>query len=161
MKRVVDTNVPITANGKNDAATAECRLSSLEFLNTVLKNGKVILDIGGEIQDEYNRHLNAHGQPGVGDLFYKTILESSPQRVERIELLKDPNTGDYVEFPQGPELSGFDKSDRKFAVAARVLGIPVTNATDTDWLDYRIELRNIGVEVEFLCGCNAENWFDI
>jgi hypothetical protein len=65
----------------------------------VLANARVVLDLGGDIQEEYHRYLNPRGQPGVGDRFYLMVLQSAPERVERIEIAKDPTTGDYLDFP--------------------------------------------------------------
>ncbi len=92
MRHVVDTNVAIVANGRNTNANIDCRLAAIEFLNKLINEGQVILDIEGEIQAEYHRHLNPSGQPGVGDRFYQTILQSSPSRVFRIELKIDEET---------------------------------------------------------------------
>ena len=79
-------------------------------------------------------------------------------RVERIPLEKRID-GSFVDFPSDPRLANFDLSDRKFAAAARKAGVPVCNAIDTDWLDHRSELAENGIEVAFLCGCNADEWF--
>lgn len=160
MRRVVDTNVSIVANGRNTNASINCRIAAIDFLNTLLKQGRAILDLGGEIQEEYHRYLSPEGQPGVGDLFYKTILESAPTRVERIELSKN-GTGDFDDFPVGRSLEGFDRSDRKFAAAARKSEAPVANATDRrSWYAYRDALAANGIAIEFVCGCDPEAWLD-
>ena len=159
MRRVVDTNVPIVANGRDTNASVNCRLAAVNFLNELCKRDKIVLDLGGAIDDEYHRYLNPRGQPGVGDRFYQLILHSMPSRVERIDLPTDPLTGEFQDFPPVPELAGFDRSDRKFAAVARRLGIPVANATDRGWLDYHAALRANGIEVEFVCGCDPAEWF--
>ena len=159
MRRVVDTNVPVVANGRDTNASIDCRLAAVDFLNELCARGKVAFDLGGEIQDEYHRHLNPRGEPGVGDRFYLMILNSAPSRVQRIELPSDPLTRDFQDFPRVPELAGFDLSDRKFAAVARRLGIPVANATDGGWLDYHAALKANGIEVEFVCGCDPAEWF--
>lgn len=159
MRRVVDTNVPIVANGRETNASVDCRLAAVEFLNLLRVGGKVVLDLGGEIQEEYHRYLNPRGQPGVGDRFYLMILNSAPSRVERIDLPRNSLTGEFEDFPQAPALAGFDPSDRKFAAAARRLGIPVANATDAGWLDYYSALKAHGIEVEFVCDRDAAKWF--
>lgn len=159
MRRVVDTNVPIVANGRETNASIDCRLAAIEFMHAICMRGKAALDLNGEIQEEYHRYLNPRGQPGVGDRFYQLILNSAPSRVERIDLPKDPLTGEFEDFPSAPELAGFDISDRKFAAVARRLGIPVANATDQGWLEYRSVLKASSIEVEFVCGCDAAEWF--
>lgn len=158
MRRVVDTNVPIIANGRNTNASIRCRLAALEFLNKLMAGGRTILDLGGEIQAEYHRHLNPRGQPGVGDRFYQMILNSAPSRVERVDLPKDEATGEYSDFPNDPALAGFDPSDRKFAAAAKRSGAAVANAIDADWTRYNQALRANGITVHFVCGHDVRKW---
>jgi hypothetical protein len=86
MRHVVDTNVPIVANGGSKTrqgrsnASPQCRIKTIEFLEQLVKKGRIVLDLGGEIQAEYLRHLNARGQPGVGDRFLQVVLNSAPKR---------------------------------------------------------------------------------
>jgi hypothetical protein len=35
---------------------------------------------------------------------------------------------------------------------------PVLNATDSDWLTYRVPLQRNGIDVEFVCGTDAAAW---
>jgi hypothetical protein len=135
-----------------------CRLAVFEFLQDVLARGCVILDLAGEIEAEYHRYLNPKGQPGVGDRFYLEVLNSAPGRVERVDLPKDEQ-GEYEDFPDTAELAGFDRSDRKFAALAHREGIPVANATDSDWLDHLPVLTANGIPVHFVCGCDPRQWF--
>lgn len=60
---------------------------------------------------------------------------------------------DFEEFPRDPALSGFDRSDRKFAAVALASGrdAVLLNATDTDWWSYRWPLAKHGLRVQFLC----------
>ena len=158
MRRVVDTNIPVVANGRRTNASINCRLAAIEFLNVLLHRGRIVLDLGGDIQREYHRYLEPRGQPGVGDRFYQMILNSAPSRVQRIDLPKNPATGEYHDFPNDPKLFGFDRDDRKFAAAARKSGIPVANATDSDWLDYKSVLNANGISIHFVCGCDPVSW---
>jgi hypothetical protein len=161
---VVDTNVPIIANGRPDPSnggrvpTVACRLAAIDFLEETLATRRVLIDIAGEIQAEYHRHLSPRGQPGVGDRFYLQVLMSAPERVERLELPRDA-TGAYEHFPDDPALRGFDPSDRKFAAMARLTQSPVANATDTDWLYHNRALAANGITVQFVCGCYSPKWF--
>jgi hypothetical protein len=159
MRRVVDTNLPVVANGRNTNASIDCRLAAIDFLDALLKRGRTILDYGGQIQAEYRRHLHPSGQPGVGDRFYQVLLTSGPARVERIDLPTDPATGEFVDFPSDPALTSFDRSDRKFAAAARKSGAPVASAVDRGWLLHEVALSANGVAVEFVCGRNPSDWF--
>ena len=160
MRRVVDTNVAIVANGRETNASIDCRLAAVEFLNALLASGQVILDLGGEIQEEY-RYLNPKGEPGVGDRFYRTILQSAPKHVERIELEKNA-AGDFSDFPTDPALAAFDRSDRKFAAAARKAKVPVANATDRrSWHVHHTALAANGIDVEFICGADPTRWLEL
>ncbi len=159
MQCVVDTNVAVVANGRHTNASIDCRLAAIDFLNTLIARGKAILDLGGEIQAEYHRYLNPSGQPGVGDRFYQTVLNSAPLRVERISLPKDRSTGEFSDFPTDPDLSSFPRDDRKFAAAARKTGKPVANAVDSDWINHILALKKNGIKVQFICGCDVTKWF--
>jgi hypothetical protein len=164
MKRyVVDTNVPIVANGRfasddSDQPSVACRKAAVKFLRSVLASGKILIDLAGEIRAEYRRHLNPSGQPGVGDRFYQAILLSAPQRIERVSLPKGDD-GEFVDLPQALIDASFDPSDRKFAALAKREQVPVANATDSDWLDHRVMLSENEIRVEFLCGCDRSRWF--
>lgn len=164
MKRyVVDTNVPVVANGRPDPGdlrppSVGCRESSIKFLQAVLLSGQVLVDLDGEIQREYRTYLNPNGQPGVGDRFYLEVLNSAPRRIERIELPK-VESGEYADLPQTLVDAGFDRADRKFAALAMRAGAPVINAIDSDWLNHRATIENAGIEIRFLCGSDAERWF--
>ena len=160
---VVDTNVAIVANGRPDPAdqrtpSISCQMASVTFLMRVHGHGIVLLDAEGAIQDEYRRHLNPRGQPGVGDRFYQDVLHSSPRLVERVNLPKRPD-GEYADLPQSLIEAGFDPSDRKFAALARKEGVPVNNATDSDWIEHATALEAEGIQVENLCGCDDALWF--
>lgn len=160
---VVDTNVAIVANGRSDPIeprppSIACREATVNFLRELVAGGTIIVDAAGEILTEYRRYLNPHGQPGVGDRFYMTILMSFPGRVEQIDLpLRED--GQYADLPQPIIDAGFDPSDRKFAALAAKEGVPMYNATDSDWIEQAEVLASEGVEVVNLCGCDREVWF--
>ncbi|MGH7069565.1 MAG: hypothetical protein ACREFO_06065 [Acetobacteraceae bacterium] len=161
---VVDTNVPIVANGRSDGPderrpSTMCRLAAVNFLEMILKSGRVLLDMGGEIQAEYQRYLSPRGQPGVGDRFYLEVLRSSPRRVQRVELPRRSD-GEYADIPQALIAAGFDPADRKFAALARNRGATVANAVDTDWLHHLSLLEAEKIAVYFVCGCDQARWFE-
>lgn len=164
MRYVVDTNVAIIANGRSDTAeggkvpSIDCRLATLNFLEKLRNNGRIVLDLDGAIQAEYHRHLNPRGQPGVGDRFYQEVLNSAPERIERVELPRNAD-GEYKHFPSHVDLQNFDKGDRKFAALSCKEGIPVANATDSDWLNFRDILAQHHISIEFVCGCDQMKWF--
>ena len=161
---VVDTNVPIVANGRADPRDARlpslnCRLNAVTFLQQLLNSGRVLIDLAGEIQTEYRSHLNPKGQPGVGDRFYQEVLHSNPTTTERIDLPKLEN-GEYADLPQPIVDAGFDRSDRKFAALAHKERVPVANATDSDWLIHQKVLEANGIRLKFLCGTQPKGWFE-
>lgn len=158
MRRVVDTNVAVVANGRNTNVSLACRSAAGEFLNRLIAQGRVILDLAGEIQTEYERHRDPKRSLGVGDRFFMMILNSAPRRVERIQLSKDHATGEYQDFPSDPLLSTFHRKDRKFAALARKCGVPVANAVDPGWLDHFAALKANGILVDFVCGADRANW---
>lgn len=158
---VVDTNVPVVANGWNDngkSPTVDCRMAAVRFLQSLLKSGKILLDFEGKIQSEYRQHLNPSGQPGVGDRFYQAVLQSAPHLIERVDLPKRKD-GEYSDLPQRLIDANFDQSDRKFAALAKRQGVPVVKATDSDWLHHYVTLGASGIAVNFLCGCDEARWF--
>lgn len=153
---VIDTNVPIVANRLADHVSPACVLNCIRRLVAVHNNGIVVLDDGGRILDEYTRHLSRSGQPGAGDFFMKWIWlnQSVPERCEQVHiapLVNDPEN--FSEFPTDSRLESFDRSDRKFVavVKASQKRPTILNATDTDWWDHRVALKDNGVVVEFLC----------
>src|SRR5262245_24689600 len=97
----VDTNVPIVANGNETGGknpTIDCRLAAVTFLKSLVESGRVFLDQAGEIQNEYRVYLNPKGQPGVGDRFYREVLNSRPGWVVRVELRKRDD-GEFEDLP--------------------------------------------------------------
>lgn len=162
MKRwVIDTNVPIAANGQNRGGgppvAAECQRNAIRFLERVLKNREsVVLDEAGNIEDEYRRHLNPKGQPGVGDRFYQRLCQDWTLH-PRVPLPKRCN-GEYRDLPQPVIASGFDPGDRKFAALAKRENVPVVNAVDGDWIKARTLLAAHGIRVKFICGSDATAW---
>lgn len=160
---VVDTNVPIVANGRADLGGAQlpspgCRLAAVTFLRELARTGRAVLDVAGAIQEEYRRHLNPRGQPGVGDRFYQVVLHSAPHLVERVDLPLREN-GEYENLPQSLIDVDFDLSDRKFAALACRAGVPVINATDSDWVNAADALAAESIEVRHICGSDTERWF--
>ena len=153
---VIDTNVPVVANGRADQASPACVLNCLESLQAVQREGRVVLDDGMRILDEYIRNLNLSGQPGAGDYFMKWVWQNQgdSERCERVAIqLRDGTGDDFEEFPDDPRLDEFDQSDRKFVAAALASrGNPIVlNATDSDWWIFRAPRAEHGVQIEFLC----------
>lgn len=164
MKYIVDTNVPIVANGQaapdaQRAPSISCRLSSVQFLQKIIEHGRIVIDTGGEVRAEYHRYLNPRGQPGVGDRFYIEVINSHPNRVEFVSIEKQ-DSGEYADCPETLIEAGFDPSDRKFVALAMKSNGTVANAVDSDWIEHSAELERSGIKVDNLCGCDENNWFN-
>lgn len=154
---VIDTNVPVVANGCNKQHAPECHEAAVRFLmNVHKKKERVVLDAEGEIEAEYRRNLTPSGQPDTGDRFYLAVL-SDWTLYERVSLRKRPN-GEYEDLPQPVIDAGFDPDDRKFAALAKREGIPAVNAVDSDWLKHWEVLAKNGIRVKFVCGCDKTRW---
>jgi hypothetical protein len=153
---VVDTNVPVVANGRAAQAGPRCVLACVAALQEVHDSGVVVLDEGMRVLQEYMDNLSMSGQPGVGDFFMKWVWETQavPERCERITITpREQDSEDFEEFPRDPELAGFDRKDRKFVALA--LASPrrpiVLNAVDSDWWAFGAALARHGVNINNLC----------
>ena len=73
---VVDTNVPLVANGKADQAGLKCEDACVRKLIQVQAGRRTLLDDKWLIIEEYRRNLSHAGHPGVGDAFFKWLWEN-------------------------------------------------------------------------------------
>ncbi|RKU38472.1 hypothetical protein C6496_06595 [Candidatus Poribacteria bacterium] len=157
MKVIVDTNVPLVANGKADQASEDCVETCIdELMKITAGNVKLVLDDLRRIIGEYRNKLNPGGFPGVGDAFLKwvEINWANPQQCDLVSITPtDDLEANFQEFPTDPTLAGFDPDDRKFiAVAlAHPEKPPILQASDTAWWHYRDALHQNGVTVDFIC----------
>lgn len=153
---VVDTNVPIAANGKSHADPA-CVIACVDALIAVRSEGVIVLDDGMLILNEYLDYLSLSGEPGAGDAFIKWVwtVQADGRFCERVLLNPRPGNGSeaYFEFPDDPELADFDPSDKKFAAVALASALEPTvlNALDSDWADNHEALQRNGLTTRFLC----------
>jgi hypothetical protein len=153
---VVDTNVPIAANGTSHADPA-CVIACIDVLNAVRSEGVIVLDDAMLILNEYLDHLSLSGEPGAGDAFIKWVwnVQADGKFCERVLLNPRQGNGseDYFEFPDDPDLADFDPRDRKFAAVALASASEPTvlNALDSDWADRHDALLRNGLTIRFLC----------
>lgn len=153
---VVDTNVPIVANGRSHADPV-CVIACVEALQRVCSDGVIVLDDAMQILSEYMDHLSLGGEPGAGDAFMKWVwsVQADQNRCERVILIprsqNDPD--DFAGFPDDPDLAAFDRSDRKFVATAlaSLSGPVILNAVDRDWADSYDALVRNGLSIRFLC----------
>lgn len=151
---LVDTNVPLTANGSADHADLRCRNACIVELERIIDSCHVLVDDSDLIMQEYRGRLSASGQPGAGDAFFRWLWLNrwNATRVGRIPIVSHATRG-FEEFPDDSDLSSFDRDDRKFVAVALASGTSpdIINATDTDWWTHRHALQQHGVSVRFLC----------
>jgi hypothetical protein len=166
-KCLLDTNVPKTANLAIDPATIPdeltgCVLACVQAVEHVVKRGGLVIDAGDEIFDEYRRHLDIRGQPGVGDRFMKWVHDNrwTFPAADRVAITRDGDS--YREFPDHEGLSNFDPSDRKFVAVANVHSRkpPILEATDSKWWGWRRPLAEVGIAVKFLCPDYAKTKYE-
>ena len=146
---VIDTNVAISANGKNTHASFACQLSCIEALQTC-KNLNIAIDKTGLIMEEYKRHLSHAGQPGVGDMFFKYLHDNqhAENKIHSVCITLSSDTGrGFEELP----INLLDSSDRKFLATAVVAQATIVNATDSDWAEQSELLETLHIEIKQLC----------
>lgn len=160
---IVDTNVPLLANGKGSASPS-CVIHCIRALLELKSDGRVVIDSRWRILSEYQNKLHSSGQPGPGDAFLKWVLSNltNPRRCHQVPITEKAGVADdFEEFPRRRELRGFDPSDRKF-VAVAVADPehpPILQGFDSKWWGFRAALAGCGVEVEFLCSEELESKF--
>ena len=156
MKSVVDTNVPVVANGSSKQASPECVKTCVDRLEELTRKGQLVLDDKWLILKEYMAHLRPSGQPGVWDVFLKWVLTNrcNPKLCEQVAITpKNSGETDFVEFPSDPALKDFDPEDKKFVAvaAAHPDKPPILQAVDTEWWNMKELLLKAGIKVYFLC----------
>jgi hypothetical protein len=153
---VIDTNVLVTANDNSEQAGPNCVLACVSALEDAKSHKTILIDSGMRIFEEYRRHANHSGRPGLGDAFFKWLWnnQANLSHCEQVDITSKANDlHDFEEFPDDPELAGFDRSDRKFVAVAQASGKRPTilNATDSDWWNFKEPLAANGLHIKFLC----------
>ena len=147
---VVDTNVPIVANGCAPQADNQCRSNCVEKLGYLVEHGTIAVDDKDAILKEYINNFSRSGGRNVGDQFFIHVINNQydETRVQRVEVAPiDDETRRFEELPENT----FDPSDRKFLAVAVSADAIVLNATDSDWGEQRELMDALGVDVEQLC----------
>ena len=147
---VVDTNVLISANGRDTHVDKLCRLACARKIDSIRHKGKVYIDDRNLVFEEYRNRLNFSGEPGAGDAFFKYIHENqfADSRVKRVQIT--PNCDESRGFDELPK-NALDRSDRKFLAVAVVANASILNATDSDWHENRELLDDLHVVIRQLC----------
>lgn len=152
---VVETNVAIVANGRGDIhADVECQLACREKLREICSlhsQQVVVVDDTGLVFDEYRKHLNWKGEPGLGDMFFKYVFDHqyAEARVRQVSITSIRRRGreDFKELPKNT----VDEDDRKFLATAVVAKATILNAADSDWDEKQAQIKSLDVTVEELC----------
>lgn len=147
---VVDTNVAVAANGRDTHADERCQLTCIDRLERLMGNEVIAIDEGGSILEEYSRRLYWTGAPGVGDAFFKRLVDFQHRGDRILRVGVTPTDDDRRGFQELPE-NRFDRSDRKFLAVAVVARASVLNATDSDWREHGDLMVDLGIEVDELC----------
>jgi hypothetical protein len=150
---VVDTGVLVVANGRSVGVDWDCVRACVDALDAA-RRGVLVLDRGMLIFQEYQAYGSFSGQPGVGDAFFKWVVDNRyNEGACELVPITDHAERRFEEFPDDEALESFDRDDRKFVAAALVS----TNqpslrvATDSDWWNHRTALGNNGVRLVFVC----------
>ena len=155
MAVIVDTNVPVVANGQSPQASPNCVDTCINRLERIIRGEeKLVLDDRWIILSEYIRNLRSSGEPGASDRFLLWILMNKDEQCDLVSIMSvDGSENEFEEFPDDPALNDFDPADRKFiAVAcAHLERPPILQAVDSQWLDFRNAFLRNGVTVEFIC----------
>lgn len=159
MDYVVDTNVPLVAEGLHGGACKECCLDAISWVAHVTAGHSIVLDSGREILSEYRRQLERlQGRdPGLAGKFYEYALAPENHVIAAITRSKTAVFG-YDEIPKTAKLQGFDARDFKFIATAVSHGGPntIVQCADSKWLTFESALAEIGVTVTVPAGCLAD-----
>ena len=151
---VVDTNVPIVANGCAPQADDQCRSSCAGKLGDLMERRTVAIDDKDAILQEYINNFSRSGGRSLGNQFFIHVINNQyvETRVQRVAVTPiDDERRSFEELPENT----FDRSDRKFLAVAVSADAVVLNATDSDWGEQKELMDTLGVEVEQLCPQHA------
>jgi hypothetical protein len=147
---IIDTNVLIAANGHSPQVSAGGVERCQKFVNSLFVNTLISIDSNNEIFDEYFRHMNFSGQPGIGDSFVKYLFDRQADITicETVEVIREAKHH-YRVLSDKPDLLDFDKSDLKF-IAVHLLSkyhSPIVDACDSDWAENKVLLNSHNIKV--------------
>ena len=165
--KIIDTNVPVTAAGRNPQATDACILKCGETIGHILKGDIVVLvDADNCAISEYrnNMYPDPKGTPAGQFLMYLLTNRNRSHRVKSLSLAGDEN-GRFEDYPDNDDTwttdnircKRFDPDDKKWVALAIRFGLetqakaPIVNAADKCWIAFEAQLQSTGVELEILC----------
>ena len=165
--KIIDTNVPLTAAGRNFQATDTCVLSCGETISRIQKGEiAIVVDKDNKAIAEYrnNMYPDPKGTPAGQFLMYLLMNRNHPRRVKSLSLRTDAQ-GQFEDYPDKDDnwtttdsrCKQFDTDDKKWVALAlrfkRDTGVdaPIVNAADRCWLAFESHLESAGVKLESLC----------
>jgi hypothetical protein len=161
MTLILDTNVILVANRQHADVSEACIVTCTKRLQDIMTSSRIAIDEGYRILMEYQNKTQPQQGKRPGDAFVKWILRNNanPSRCDQVALVDHPDRG-FESFPDDPRLATFDPPDRKFVAvaAAHSQHPPISQATDSKWLDWAPALAEHGITVEFLCGSDIRTF---
>lgn len=159
---LVDTNVPLVANGNSpqpflsEDEQMQLEEQCIEVIQVLIDSATIlVLDEDDRIVSEYGNKLNPSGQPGVGDRFLRWVYQNgwNEEQCERRPLTcQDEDEQVFGEFPEHEALQEFDISDRKFVATANAGSPkpPIFQAVDYKWWGWKDALNDVGITIRFV-----------
>lgn len=158
---IIDTNVILVANGQHQDVSPGCVAACALALQNIMKNGRIALDDGFRILNEYQNKTSPRRGKGPGDVFIKWSLQNNANHAKcDLVSLREHKTRSFESFPDDTDLENFDQPDRKFVAvaAAHPAHPPILQAADSKWLDWVPTLKRHGIDVDFVCRADIERF---
>ena len=151
---IVDSNVLVVANHGTPEAPPCCVRRAIRCLQRIREECCIRLDDKYNILREYRKQFDERSLQGVGFQFFIWVHDNqaNTKHCRRVVVTPDEERV-FEEFPDDNDLAGFDRDDRVFVAVALggVERVPIVNAADRDWWEYRSAFERHGIEIEFLC----------
>jgi hypothetical protein len=122
-------------------------------LQLISRGQRLGVDSDHTILSEYVGTLNSATKPGPAAKLAKTLWSRrfSEEVCHRIDIHPTADGSSFDEIP--PQLRDFDGDDQKFLATALAEGSspPLYQALDEEWWLRRNDLREGGLDIQFLC----------
>ena len=135
----MDTNVWAVADGLHAAASSDCQVACVTFIEQLSGEGRIAWDTTEVIRGQYATNTRPNG---VSQQVLRWLLQQG-----RIDWAL------AEEFTPAEAMDPLDPSDRIFLQVALWFQPPrpIVNAVDTDWQQNSVLLERLGVTVMELC----------
>jgi hypothetical protein len=150
---IVDTNVPLVAQGTAAQMSSDCVLNCVNFLDKLFQGHFIlVIDTGYYLIGEYQNQMDKGNQYGNRFLKWVYTNQANPQKIKTVDI-NQLDEFNFKEVPQSLIDIGFDNSDRKIlAVAmANKNQASIAQAADSKWIGWEDDLKKEGITVHFLC----------